>query len=218
MLHEAPSLLAAFALGLSLAAPPGPINILILNEAISRSWLSGASVGLGAATADFAFYTLISILGVKILAFWIIRPLLYAAGSIILLYLAFTLITRSSSGSRLEQATSNVSGVGYLKGLSIGLTNPLQIGWWLAVGIALVSLFGYYFAFGFFSGILCWVLVFSYVASLFRFRLLRVFRVVSLVSAAVLLGFMALFTYRLLVLVEPHIIAAHLFCNNMNGI
>ncbi|PSN92743.1 hypothetical protein B9Q04_15635 [Candidatus Marsarchaeota G2 archaeon BE_D] len=209
MLSEASRLLAAFALGLSLAAPPGPINILILNESIRRSWLSGASVGLGAATADFAFYAIISILGVRVLDYWIIRPVLYASGCVILVYLSYVLISRSAVKPTLGKEAPRASGVGYLQGLSIGLTNPLQIGWWLAVGITLVSLFGYYFALGFFSGILSWVLSFSYVASLFRFRLLGVFRAVCLASAAVLLAFTGFFLYELLGLIRLYLSVAH---------
>lgn len=209
MLSEASRLLAAFALGLSLAAPPGPINILILNESIRRSWLSGASVGLGAATADFAFYAIISILGVRVLDYWIIRPVLYASGCVILVYLSYVLMSRSAVKPTLGKESPRASGVGYLQGLSIGLTNPLQIGWWLAVGITLVSLFGYYFALGFFSGILSWVLSFSYVASLFRFRLLGVFRAVCLASAAVLLAFTGFFLYELLGLIRLYLSVAH---------
>ncbi len=210
MLSEASRLLAAFALGLSLAAPPGPINILILNESIRRSWLSGASVGFGAATADFAFYTIISILGIRVLDYWIIRPVLYATGCAILVYLSYVLISRSGAKPTLGKETPHASGAGYLQGLSIGLTNPLQIGWWLAVGITLVSLFGYYFALGFFSGILSWVLSFSYVASLFRLRLLGVFRAICLASAAVLLAFTGFFLYELLGLIRLYLTVAHL--------
>lgn len=192
---------AAFALGLSLAAPPGPINILILNESIRRSWLSGAYVGFGAATADFTFYLLVSHFGVRLLSYWFLRPVLYAAGTAILAYISYALIAEASAKPVVEPHTPKSAGKGYFRGLSIGLTNPLQIGWWLAVGLTLVSLFGSMFALGFFSGILFWVLSFSYVSSLFRFRLIRVFRAISIGSAVVLLGFAAFFLYELVKLV-----------------
>lgn len=43
------------ALGLSLAAPPGPVNSVIASESL-RSKIHGVSVGLGAMTADFVFF------------------------------------------------------------------------------------------------------------------------------------------------------------------
>lgn len=195
MLSAASTVAAAFALGLSLAAPPGPINILILNEAVRRSWLSGAYVGFGAATADFVFYLIVSYFGVRAFSFWPVRPVLYAAGTAILLYISVALI-REATGGRTVQPQPSGRG-GYFRGLSIGLTNPMQIGWWVAVGVSLVYLFGSLFALGFFSGIVFWVLSFSYVSALFRFRLIRVFRLISAGSAAVLLGFAAFFVYQL---------------------
>jgi threonine/homoserine/homoserine lactone efflux protein len=199
VLPEPSRILAAFALGLSLAAPPGPINILILNQSIRRSWFNGTTVGLGAATADFLFYLVVSTLGIRILDFTLLRPLLFALGTAILVYIAVSLVYHSGVGLPNESTKTQAPIVaGYLQGLGIGLTNPLQIGWWLAVGITLISLFGYNFAFGFFSGILCWVLCFSYVSSLFRLRLIPVFRLISMVSAAVLLCFAGYFVYQLI--------------------
>lgn len=192
------TLAAAFALGLSLAAPPGPINILILNEAIRRSWLSGAYVGFGAATADFIFYLIVSHFGVKAFSFWFLRPILYAGGTAILAYISAALIFEGLGRRKAGLEVKDGGGAGYLKGLSIGLTNPLQIGWWAAVGVTLVYLFGSLFALGFFSGIFFWVFSFSYVSALFRYRLIRVFRALSIGSAVVLLGFAAFFAYRLI--------------------
>ncbi len=45
------------ALGLSLAAPPGPVNSVIASESL-RSKIHGVSVGLGAMTADFVFFSI----------------------------------------------------------------------------------------------------------------------------------------------------------------
>ena len=42
----------------------------------------------------------------------------------------------------------------YALGLSMGLTNPYQIAWWLSVGLASISSFGPFVAVGFFVGII----------------------------------------------------------------
>ena len=44
--------------GLALAAPPGPMNAVIAEESVLRGWTAGAKAGLGAATADLAFFVL----------------------------------------------------------------------------------------------------------------------------------------------------------------
>ncbi|MCY0883355.1 MAG: LysE family transporter [Acidianus infernus] len=49
------SYLLGVLLGLSMAAPPGPINAIMANESL-RSKLHGSSVGFGAMTADFIFF------------------------------------------------------------------------------------------------------------------------------------------------------------------
>ena len=52
-------------MGLSLAAPPGPVNAMIATEA-TRSKLHGFSVGLGATTADFTYFVVMLIFGPSI--------------------------------------------------------------------------------------------------------------------------------------------------------
>ena len=46
------AVVAGFLLGLSLAAPPGPMNALIAREAGARGMASGLRVGMGAPVAD----------------------------------------------------------------------------------------------------------------------------------------------------------------------
>lgn len=187
------SVAAAFALGLSLAAPPGPVNILMMNEVISRTRLAGGVVGLGALTADGIFFLL-----VYAVRSWLSSSpyliYLFPAGALILTYLAYSLVRNANVDSPGQAATVGLA-KGYAKGVTIGLTNPLQIGWWVSVGLPLATLFGLLFAAGFFSGILVWVSGYNYMLGVFRRRLIPAFRPISLISALVLLSFAAYFTY-----------------------
>lgn len=57
-----PSFFHGFAIGLSIAAPVGPIGLLCIRRAIAEGRVAGICVGLGAASAD-AVYGLVAILG-----------------------------------------------------------------------------------------------------------------------------------------------------------
>src|SRR2546422_7021558 len=49
------AILAGAGIGLSLAAPPGPVNAIIASQTVTRSWRAGFLVGVGATTADTIF-------------------------------------------------------------------------------------------------------------------------------------------------------------------
>src|SRR5947207_8405954 len=49
------TVLAGIGIGLSLGAPPGPVNAIIASQTVTRSWRAGFLVGMGATTADTIF-------------------------------------------------------------------------------------------------------------------------------------------------------------------
>src|SRR5207244_8467205 len=49
------TVLAGMGIGLSLGAPPGPVNAIIASHTVTRSWRAGFLVGVGATTADTIF-------------------------------------------------------------------------------------------------------------------------------------------------------------------
>src|SRR5437879_11216651 len=55
VLEVVATVLAGMGIGLSLAAPPGPVNAVIASHAVTRSWRAGFLVGVGATTADTIF-------------------------------------------------------------------------------------------------------------------------------------------------------------------
>src|SRR5256885_12767334 len=55
VLEVVATVLAGLGIGLSLGAPPGPVNAIIASHTVTRSWRAGFLVGVGATTADTIF-------------------------------------------------------------------------------------------------------------------------------------------------------------------
>ncbi len=188
-------LLSGVALGFSIAAPPGPVTALSAQLVVSRSWLSGWLVMLGATVADGVFFVL-TYYGIARLVTAEERGVLFVLGGLLMLYLAFstvrtagrrdagTLPPRSSRWSSTKARRSP-----FLLGLSIGLTNPYQLGWWVAVGSGMVADFGASVAVGFFVGILGWTLIVTALVHEGVRRYQRLSPLIAYASAAIMVGF-----------------------------
>ncbi|GAA0308943.1 LysE family translocator [Halarchaeum salinum] len=196
------SLVAGVALGLSLAAPPGPMNALIAQESVHRGWRAGFRAGLGAMTADGCFFVLAY---AGVVTFIRHAPTLQTAmkavGGLLLCYFAY-----GAAKSAHEGVADTEAGAGFRKTFLAALTNPIQVVWWLTAGIALldpgtVSAFGYTIAvtngvltvLGFFCGILVWITGFPALLRVAGDRVDAFERVVGYGSAAVLCIFGAWF-------------------------
>ncbi|MGC8514852.1 MAG: LysE family transporter [Thermoplasmata archaeon] len=140
-------------LGISLAAPPGPVTAMIVRKAASSVW-KAFSIGLGAMTADLTLMLIVFFLRNEI-DFTNYDRYIYIIGAFFLFFIAYeiyenkTLVSEETSGS-------------YLRGLTVGLVNPMQIGWWLSVGLSFLAAFGYLVFYFLFIGISIWVLALSY--------------------------------------------------------
>ena len=150
--------LSGIALGFSIAVPPGPVNALAAQQVLTRSWFAGWSVLLGATTADGIFFVL-TYYGVVTFVGPAVVHVLFVVGGAFMLFLSVSTLLRARRPQDVR-ATAR-SGLPYLLGLSVGLTNPYQLGWWLAVGTGMVEEFGGAVVAGFFTGIVTWTLLFS---------------------------------------------------------
>jgi threonine/homoserine/homoserine lactone efflux protein len=83
------SALAGVVLGLSLAAPPGPMNAIIAEESVVRGWLAGFRAGLGAMSAD-ACFLLVALAGVATVLrdAPTLRTAMTGVGGVLMLYFA----------------------------------------------------------------------------------------------------------------------------------
>jgi len=188
-------LLSGAALGFSIAAPPGPVTAMSAQQVVTRSWLAGWLVMLGATAADAIFFVL-TYYGVATLVTPEERGLLFVLGGVLLLYLAFSIVKKARrlesgpSPSRSDRwSSSSMRKFPFLLGLSMGLTNPYQLGWWVAIGAGMVSDFGGGVAVGFFVGILSWTVIFTAFVHEGVTRYQRLSPPIAYASAAIIVTF-----------------------------
>ncbi|QKQ99749.1 LysE family transporter [Metallosphaera tengchongensis] len=182
--------LTGLILGLSLAAPPGPVNSVIASESL-RSKLHGMSVGLGAMTADFTFFLLTFFFGNFIPIE--VRYVFYIVGGIFMIWLSIQVL-KSSMSSRTTRGN-------YITGLLMGLTNPFQIAWWLTSGLFMVQEIGILAIPGFFGGIVIWITVFPIFVHRYGKGISHLIKIVS---------FLILLAFGSYVLIEGIVLIAHL--------
>lgn len=188
---------AGFLYGLSLAAPPGPMNALIASRSLS-SFREGFLTGLGAMTADLVlmiatYYMYNLIRGAYIVPIYII-------GGAYMAILAIS-IARSRVGENIESSARehNRRGVvfSYITSLALGITNPYQILWWLSAGLSFISVFGLSAIVGLFIAILVWIILFPLsIRAGYHYRRRLTHMAVKIFSTGVLLIFSALILYK----------------------
>ena len=198
------NLLKGFLIGISIAAPVGPIGILCIRRTLAEGRLVGLVTGLGAASAD-AVYGAIAAFGLAILTGFLIEQQIWMRliGGLFLCYLG----VKTFISIPAERA-AEVSGGGltraYLSTFFLTLTNPLTILSFAAIFAGLSSptgrsdLFtGISLVAGVFIGSATWWLVLSWLVSLFRIRFdRRAMLWVNRISGMVIFtfGVVALFT------------------------
>ncbi len=201
------SVVVGAALAFSLVAPPGPMNAVIAEETVFRGWRAGFRTGLGAFVADVVFCVLAFSGAATLARSTNVRAVMALAGGVLMLYLARLAVREARAETRIVEESR-----GFVKALTLGLTNPYQIGWWLTAGVALVHpapveflgrtvvTGGAEVLVGFFGGIVVWITVFPAILVRADTRLDRFERTVGYASAAVLVVFGVLFVYYALTL------------------
>ena len=193
------SFITGILLGLGVAIPIGPLNILIMNYSLS-SFGRGFALGMGAMSADILYFVLLS-LGVLVVFDnpWIFKSIAIF-GAIFLLYMAWAryknaskMLAKISCAERGESLLAC-----YLKGLGLNSINPFIIGFWLSLSSVVVSSENWMIAaLGVLLALFAWVLGLSIVTSLAR-RIIsaKVARIFSYVSAVLMLFFTAFLIYN----------------------
>lgn len=127
-MEETTLALRGMLLGFAIAAPVGPIGVLVIRRTLAMSPKAGLVSGLGAATAD-AGYGLVAALGLAAL----MRPLVAHADLLRVLGGVFlcafgvrTLLAGPAAGGAAEPPVVRLWGA-YLSTLALTVTNPLTI-------------------------------------------------------------------------------------------
>lgn len=184
----------------SLAATPGPANALIAREAARRGWRAGWLTGLGAVTGDLVMFTLMwggalvllqGLPWVRPLVPWV-RPALGLVGAALLAWFAWG----TWRTARRHAADPEVEGRGsFGRSFLIVVTSPLNWGWWVTAGAAMLATLGFVGMGGFFGGLLAWIALWSALARLGAVHVRGFVEGVAYASAVVLAAFAAWLAY-----------------------
>lgn len=200
------------------------MNAIIAEESVVRGWAAGFWAGLGAMLADALFFVL-TLAGVVAVIdrYPFVRPALYLAGGLLMLYFAVGAIEEARAAASFtaegdrDVAAAAAKVRGFRKTFVLSLTNPYQIGFWLTVGVGLLEtgtldVFSHVPAVGeqlagtllvqtgspallvgFFGGIAIWIVTYPAALSSAGKRVDALAPAVAAGSAAVLVGFGLLF-------------------------
>lgn len=193
------SFITGILLGLGVAIPIGPLNILIMNYSLS-SFGRGFALGMGAMSADILYFVLLS-LGVLVVFDnpWIFKSIAIF-GAIFLLYMAWACYKNASKMlAKISCAERGESLLAcYLKGLGLNSINPFIVGFWLSLSSVVASSANWMIAaLGVLLALFAWVLGLSFATSLAR-RIIsaKAARIFSYVSAVLMLFFTAFLIYN----------------------
>ncbi|PMS18619.1 lysine transporter LysE [Trinickia dabaoshanensis] len=121
--------LKSMTIGLSIAAPVGPIGMLCIQRSLSRGFRYGFATGLGAACAD-AIYGLLGALGIAGIATALpgLSTVLKIAGGAFLLWLAFSIAREKPVAQDADAAVPRASTArAFLTTFGLTLSNPMTI-------------------------------------------------------------------------------------------
>jgi threonine/homoserine/homoserine lactone efflux protein len=188
-------------LGLSIAAPVGPIGVLTIRRTIGDGFRMGFATGLGAATAD-ATYGLIAAFGLTAIMTLLTdhADLIRLVGGVMLLVIggrALWHVRKSGNSAAVETGRAITPLGSYVQTVGLTLTNPMTIlsfiGMFAGIGITsgggklgnAVTL-----VVGVGLGSALWWLFLSYITSRLRHRLSTgAVRAINLGSSLIIIGF-----------------------------
>ncbi|MET3697148.1 threonine/homoserine/homoserine lactone efflux protein [Bacillus oleivorans] len=192
-------------LGLSLAAPIGPINSAQLDRGIKYGFFHSWFIGLGAMTAD-AFYMILVYLGVvHFLDTPFMQTFLWSFGSFVLVYTGVETIINSGpsvTGSIRKKEPVYRS---FLAGFLLSISNPLTILFWLGIyGSVLAKTATTYdvgqlwlYSSVILIGVMLWDFTMAFISSSFRkFLNMKMLNLISKLSGLSLIGFGFYFGYQ----------------------
>ena len=187
------SFLEGFLLGLGAAVPLGPINVLIMSNAL-RHYGAAVALGSGAMSADITYLLLILLGLFHFMENPAVKLVMALAGSAFLLYLAWLIFKGRNEPIHLHKIEKTRLFSNWLKGYTLTLLNPYTVIFWLSVSayIATKNLDPLFTVLGLLSAILCWItlmpLAIHKTKHLFSQRVVTLFTVAS----AAILAFFAL--------------------------
>lgn len=187
------SLTQGFLLGLGAAIPLGPINILIMNNAL-KDYKTGVAIGFGAMSADILYLSLTLMGFNKFLNHPLFLNITGVFGSFFLLYLAYGIY--KSRANKSQQTMGKVQTKKILKiyaqGFILTLLNPYTVIFWFSIAgyVANKHLSAGYTLLGLVISITLWTTMMPYFVHRSKHRISpKTSNYLSTISAFILLGF-----------------------------
>ncbi|UOQ45153.1 LysE family translocator [Halobacillus salinarum] len=134
-------LISYIILGLSIAAPIGPINIEIIKKGLSYGFWPALCVGLGGMSSDLVLMVLM-FLGVSyFLAIWWVKMLLMIAGCFLLIQSGWSSLNAAEPYQQENRVGSSSSPIlaSYSRGFLIAGTNPMNLLFWISIYGSILS-------------------------------------------------------------------------------
>lgn len=185
-------------LGLSLAAPIGPINAAQIDRGIRGGFMHSWFIGVGAVVADGIYMLIVYIGVVQFLETAFMQTFLWLFGCFVLIYTGVETILKAGQIHFENTRSSEPIIKSFFSGFFMSISNPLTILFWLGIyGSVLAKTAAAYensqlivYSSAIFIGLLIWDITMAGVASSFRKYLTSSLLVtISLLSGVSLLGF-----------------------------
>ncbi|MGN7359148.1 LysE family transporter [Paenibacillus sp. SAF-054] len=198
-------LLSHFLLGLSLAAPIGPINAAQMDRGIRGGFWHAWLVGLGTMLADGVFMLLVYFGVIHFLNIPFMKTFLLLFGFFILTYIGIESLTGAGKTGTETRGGNESLFKSFSAGFVMSISNPLSILFWVGIyGSVLADMIAKYDAHGvllystaIMSGIMLWDIAMAMVASMARrFLTPRLLSGISVISGVSLIGFGLYFGYE----------------------
>lgn len=201
------------ALGLSLAAPIGPMNIEVMKRGLTEGFLSSWFVGLGGLSGDVLLLLSIYYGFANYMELFFVKMLMYLVGTAVLAFIGVTSVQsafRNSVSVVSDMVDSKKQSNPFLTGFVLAVANPISLIFWFAVyGTSLQTLTSTYspfialvYSFGIIVGLFLWNLniVFTVYFSK-KIMNTRLIRVITFAAGVCLLGFSLYFLRMVILLV-----------------
>ncbi|MFZ3588718.1 LysE family transporter [Bacillus sp. DJP31] len=185
-------------LGLSLAAPIGPINAAQLDRGLKSGFFHAWLIGLGSVVADIVYMCAVYFGMVHFIEIPMVKAFLWLFGFFVLVYTGIEgIISAEQIGTSKKESNESYLKT-FLTGFFMSLSNPLTILFWLGIYGSILAKTATAFSTdqlllyssAIIIGLLLWDFTMAAVASIFR-RVLTtgVLKAISVTSGLSLIGF-----------------------------
>jgi len=185
-------------LGLSLAAPIGPVNAAQMDKGIKSGFFQSWLLGLGALSADIIYMIAVYMGVVRFLDTPFMQTFLWLFGFFVLMYTGIETILGAGKVAVSSRQHTESGWRSFMAGFFMSISNPLTILFWLGIyGSVLArtaSSFGVgellLYSFAIILGLIIWDITMAFISSSFRKLLTsKLLMSISLLSGVSLIGF-----------------------------